>query len=115
MVCAKVSYYYRKNFADFSMNRMHTHSQNNYEIMYVFSGKCKVVTPDDKIHLKAGSFVMIGKCCPHMLIAQNADILNIEFYMNNEGVPVNDISLHYAGFSQVFSKRIEAYNDTSDV
>lgn len=112
---ALISYHYRKNFADFSMDRMHTHEPDNFEIMYVKEGHCTVKTPDGEHSLSAGSFILLGNGCPHSLEARNAAILNVEFYVNREGVDVSDVLAAYPEILKLFSERAVDAHDKSEV
>ena len=115
MARAEISYYYKKRFADFKMNNLHCHSKYNHEIMYVSSGKCEIATPENTLTLTAGNYIMIGNRQPHLLIAQNADILNIEFYIHQKGISVEDIEADYPQFLKMLSHRLSVYGDTGEV
>lgn len=115
MAQAEISYYYKKRFADFKMNKLHRHSKYNHEIMYVSSGKCEIVTPERTVTLTAGNYIMIGNRQPHLLTAQSADILNIEFYIHKKGISVEDIEADYPQFMKMFSHRLSVYSDTGEV
>ena len=115
MAFAEISYYYRKRFADFKMNILHAHSKYKHEIMYVSSGKCEIITPEQTITLTTGEYIIISNCQPHRLTAQKADILNIEFYIHNSGVSINDIEADFAQLLEMFSHRLSVYSDTGEV
>lgn len=113
---AKISYFYKKKFADFSMGQLHTHSIHNVEIMYVRSGRCRVITADQTITLNSGSYIILAKKCAHRLEAQSANIMNIEFYLHHIGnISLDDIAQAYPVFSQIFSREVYVYRDNGGV
>ncbi len=112
---AEISFYYKKSFADFKMERMHTHSPNNFEIMYVREGSCLVKTEEDSFFLSRGEFILLGNECPHLLEARQAAILNIEFNINAGNIPIGEVLAEYPVLSQLFSARKVKISDRSGV
>ncbi len=112
---AEISYYYQKNFADFKMRRSHTHGANNFEIMYVKEGRCRVKTDAGDYSLSAGNFILLGNHCPHTLEAQNATILNIEFYIKRGNIELDDLLMHHPDIEKLFSVRALCIADKSSV
>ena len=112
---AQISYYYKKTFLDFSMHTMHTHTKNNYEVMYVSSGKCEIVIPDKTIYLTSGNFIIIGNSCPHYLRAENADIINLEFYIHDKGVSIKDVLTEYPVLAKILALENSTYLDNGEV
>lgn len=116
MQSAKISYYYKKKFADFSMGQLHTHSAHNVELMYVRSGRCRVITRDRALTLSSGSYIILAKECAHCLEAQSASIMNIEFYLHKSGnISLDDITAEYPAFTQIFSREVCVYRDDGGV
>ncbi len=115
MPSAKISYYYKKNFADFKMEQMHIHEKGNFEIMFVRSGKCIVSVPDEQLSLSEGHFVLLGNCCPHSLSAVSAQILNIEFYINMGGSDITSVFEECPALTELFSKSAVLLADKSEV
>ena len=112
---ARISYHYKKNFADFNMERTHTHEMNNFEIMYVKEGACIVETAEKEYHLSAGSFILLGNCCPHLLSARNATILNIEFDIRQGNMNISDVLERFPEIREIFSFHALYLLDKSEV
>lgn len=116
MLYATISYFYKKNFADFSMGKFHTHSKNNVEIMYVCSGKCRIITPEQTLTINSGNYIILANECPHSLKAENASIMNIEFYLKRQGdISLDDILNEFPELSNIFSKKISIFNDNGQI
>lgn len=115
MSYAQISYYYRKSFVNFKMNKPHCHSKYNYEIMYVSSGKCEVILSERTVTLNAGNYIIIGRQHPHLLKVQSADVLNIEFCIQKSGVPIEDIEADFPKLSLIFAKEFSVYSDSGEV
>ena len=112
---AKISYHYQKNFADFKMERMHTHDKGNFEVMYIKGGNCTVATPFGEHRLSAGEFILLGNECPHLLEAQNATILNIEFYIKAGDINIDSVMREYPELYKIFEQRALSLSDKSEV
>lgn len=78
----RVNAYYSKNYDGFDMP---VHSHANAEVMYLFSGSCRVLTePDDEapftLNMRAGEFIFLDAELRHRLIVDGAcTMLNVEF------------------------------------
>ena len=115
MATAKISYYYKKNFADFIMEQKHIHEKGNFEIMFVRSGKCTVSLPDEELTLSEGQFILLGNCCPHSMAAVSAQILNIEFYINMGGNDITAVFEECPALKEIFLKQALLLKDKSEV
>ena len=112
---ARISYHYKKKFADFNMERTHVHEINNYEIMYVKEGSCVVETPAEEYHLAAKNFILLRGGCPHLLSARNATILNIEFDIKRGDMDISDVLAVFPEAEEIFSINALCLSDKSEV
>ena len=113
---ATITYFYKKKFADFSMGQLHKHPPCNVELMYVRSGKCRVITDECTIALNSGNYIILSKQCPHCLEAQNANIMNIEFYIREKGeIALREISSEYPTHHELFSRKLAVFTDSGKI
>lgn len=109
MKSISVAYFYRKKFVNFKMDGFHTH--NRVEIMYVSSGRCFVDTPLGTKELDAGKFIVLGRNYPHALVADSADIINVEFGIDPKkgGVDVVRLLEENVGIARSLTSDCEVY------